>query len=126
MVLLLLSLSGCQSLQSRQSDIELEKVLSSYQNTVRWGSPESAYVFLQPERFSSERLPTGLDNIKVTSYEVIRPPTPVSEGRVIQTARISYVLKDRQIEQTLVDEQVWEYQPEGKIWYRANPIPTYK
>ncbi|MCB1869022.1 MAG: hypothetical protein KDI43_10950 [Gammaproteobacteria bacterium] len=126
LALLLLSVGGCQSLQSRQSNIELEKILSSYQTTVRWSSPEQAYLFLQPERYAKESLPSGLDNIRVTSYEVIRPPIALSEGVVNQTAKISYVLTDRQIERTLMDEQIWEYQAEEKIWYRINPIPEYK
>lgn len=126
LALLLLSVGGCQTLESRKSNIELEKILSSYQTTVRWGSPEQAYVFLQPEEYARESLPSGLDNIRVTGYEVIRPPAALDEGIVNQVAKISYVLKDRQIERTLVDEQVWEYQTEEKIWYRINPIPEYK
>ena len=125
LTLLLLS-GGCETLKSRQSDIELDKVLSSYQNTVRWGSAEKAYIYLKPEDFSNESLPRGLDNIRVTSYEVIQPPAEISEGIVQQAARIRYVLKDRQVEHNLVDEQLWEYQPEEKIWYRINPIPEYK
>ena len=54
------------------------------------------------------------------------PPIALSEGVVNQTAKISYVLTDRQIERTLMDEQIWEYQAEEKIWYRINPIPEYK
>lgn len=125
-VLFSLIIGGCQTLASRQSNIELEKVLSSYQTTVRWSSPDQAYIFMKPESQSEASLPSGLDNVRVTGYEVIRPPVPISEGIVSQTARISYILKDRQIERHLLDQQTWEYQAEQKIWYRVNPIPEYK
>ena len=125
-VLLLLFIGGCQTIANKQSNIELEKVLNSYHTTVRWGNPEQAYIFLKPESFPDLEIPSDLDNIRVTGYEVIQQPTPLSEELVNQTARISYVLKDRQIERTLMDRQVWEYQAEHKIWYRINPIPEYK
>ena len=124
--LLLLSIGGCETIEDRKSANLLEKVLSSYQNTVRWGDPERAFVFLKPDLFAEEPIPSDLDNARVTGYEVIRPPIALSEGLVKQTARISYVLKDRQIERNLIDEQTWEYQPEEKVWYRVNPIPEYK
>ncbi|MCB1830457.1 MAG: hypothetical protein H6964_07840 [Chromatiaceae bacterium] len=125
-VLLPLTIGGCQSLASRQSNIELDKVLSSYQTTVRWGTPDQAYIFMKPENQSEAELPADLDNVRITGYEVVRQPVPVSEGVVSQTAKISYTLKDRQIERHLLDQQTWEYQPEQKIWYRISPIPEYK
>ncbi|MCP4284911.1 MAG: hypothetical protein GY792_10730 [Gammaproteobacteria bacterium] len=124
--LLLLFIGGCQTLENKKSDIALENVLSSYRVAVRWGNPDKAYVFLKPENLSEEGIPSGLDNIRVTGYEVIRPAVPLSEGVVTQTARISYVLEDRQVERNLVDTQIWEYQSEQKLWYRINPIPEFE
>ncbi|MCB1761576.1 MAG: hypothetical protein KDI27_00350 [Gammaproteobacteria bacterium] len=126
LALLLLLVGGCQTLESKRSNIELENVLNSYHTTIRWDRPEKAYLFLKPAHFAGERLPAGLDNVRVTGYEVIQPPAPVSDGVVAQTVRISYVLEDRQIERNLLDQQLWEYQTESRIWYRINPIPAYQ
>ncbi|MCB1760820.1 MAG: hypothetical protein KDI68_13695 [Gammaproteobacteria bacterium] len=125
-LLTLLLAAGCQSLQRKQSNIDLEKVLNSYHTTVRWGQPQECYSFLKPGVLAADDIPFGLDNIRVTGYEVIRPPTPISETEVEQTARISYVLQDRQIQRTLTDTQRWEYNKEQRLWFRINPPPRYK
>jgi hypothetical protein len=125
-VLTLLLAAGCQSIERKQSNLDLEKVLNSYHTTVRWGQPQESYSFLKPGVLSADDIPFGLDNIRVTGYEIIRPPTPISEGQIEQTARISYVLQDRQIQRTLTDIQKWEYNKEERLWFRLNPPPRYK
>jgi hypothetical protein len=40
---------------------------------------------------------------------------------------ISYILVNRQVERSLVDQQMWERKDEdSREWYRANPIPEFK
>ena len=123
---LLLAMGGCQTIEQRQSSLDLEKVLSSYHTTVRWGQPQDVYSFLKPGIVAEDELPSGLDNIRVTGYEIVRPPTPLSETQVEQTALISYVLKDRQVQRTLTDKQIWEYEKEERLWLRVNPPPLYE
>lgn len=125
-ILLLLFAGGCQTLQKQQADIQFDKVLYSYQNTLRWSGVDRAYVYMKPELLEGQSIPTELDNIRVTAYEVMQPPVPLGEGLMKQSVKIFYVLQDRQIERSLLDEQVWEYQPEDKIWYRISPMPDFK
>lgn len=124
MTLLLLA-NGCETWQRQQADVQRDKVLYSYQNTVRWFGLDRAYLFMKPELLEGQTIPPNLDNIRVTAYEVIQPPLPFGEGLIKQSVKIFYVLQDRQIERNLLDEQVWEYQPEEKIWYRISPMPEF-
>ena len=40
---------------------------------------------------------------------------------------ISYILIDRQVEHTLIDDQIWQRESEqAQAWYRINPIPEFK
>lgn len=121
---LLLSLTACQSLETRSDARKLEVTLSSYGSAVRWQPLTSLYAFLQPS-MQPAAPPAGLDNIRVTGYEISAPPREIADGRVVQTAVIQYVLMDRQLVRTLVDNQLWVRDDEGE-WLRANPIPTFR
>ena len=72
-------------------------------------------------------LPQGLENIEVSQYLVVSPPVLVTKTKATQTVGISYILVNRQIEHSLVDQQIWERKDEdSREWYRTNPIPEFK
>ena len=123
MFLSLLLLSGCQTLSERKSTNKLEATLTSYGATVRWQPLAGIYSFLEP-KLQPDSLPTNLDNIRVTNYEVTVAPRQLSETRATQTVAIEYVQKDRQVVHDMTDYQVWELSPTGD-WLRANPIPSF-
>jgi hypothetical protein len=120
----LLSLAGCQTLSERSDANKLNKTLEIYASAVRWQPLTSLYSFLQPQ-LQPAAPPAGLDNIRVTRYEVSVSPHQVAEGRVVQTAVIEYVRTDRQVVRTLVDNQLWVLAADGE-WQRANPIPAFR
>ncbi len=124
---LLTLLSGCKTLDLMQSDKEesLQNILKAYQSTVRWGYPGQAYNFLRKDIADKTPIPEHLSNISVTDYKVIRQPAQVSENQAAQTAIIGYIFDDRQVERTLTDKQLWEYDPENGSWSRINPIPEF-
>lgn len=121
-------LTGCKTLNLMQDKKEetLQNRLKAYQSTVRWGYPGQAYNFLRKDIAAATPLPGNLNNVSVTEYKVIRPPAQVSENQATQTAVIGYIFDDRQVEKTLHDRQLWEYEPETKTWFRVNPIPEYR
>lgn len=124
-LLLLTTLSGCGMIDEKQSAINLESTLNTYGKVVRWGKIHQLYDFLSPELAAEAVIPEGLDNIRVTGYEVIRDPVKVDESHATQSVSISYILRDRQVEHSIMDEQKWILEPEKKLWYRANPIPEF-
>ena len=121
----LLLLSGCQTLQERARGKELEKTLHNYELTLRWGYLQHMDDFLAPDVKPGPPITEkALNNIRVTSYEVVRSPVYVDSENVTQTVAIHYVFEDQQVEKQLTDQQLWTYDPEMERWNRANPNPN--
>lgn len=125
---LLALLSGCKTLNLMQSNKEesLQDRLKAYQSTVRWGYPGQAYNFLRKDIAAKTPIPDNLNNVSVTDYKPIGLPSLVSENQASQSAVIGFIFDDRQVEKTLHDQQLWEYDPEAETWFRINPIPEYR
>jgi len=128
-ILILAMATGCQPIQTikdKQSIVDLEKTLNAYENTLRWGRIENIFVFLDPELSAQTSVPEDLDNIRISEYYVLKQPALLDENRAAQSVRISYVLEDRQVEHSLIDDQQWERKEGTKLWHRTNPIPEFK
>ena len=121
---LTLTLAACQSLDTRSDARKLESTLNSYGTAFRWQPLAGIYGFLQPE-LQPTAPPPGLDNIRITGYEVTAAPRQLAKDRVVQSVLIEYVRVDSQRLYTLVDNQVWVRTAEGS-WERANPIPEFR
>ena len=123
----LLLLTGCLSLQEREMQKQLEKTLRDYEMTLRWGYLQHLGNFLAPGAQPATP-PTAeeLKNIRITGYELMRPPVFLDTNHATQTVMIHYVFEDRQVERQLMDQQLWSYDPETERWNRANPIPNLK
>lgn len=123
-VLLCLPLSACVEKQRRSAT--LDNTLRKYEVTIRWGSPDDAYFFQRFDEDAPPQPPRELDNIRVTGYEVLRPPGTPEDDRVSQTVRIRYLFKDRQVVRSLLDRQEWEYDREDRRWYLVSPVPEFR
>lgn len=120
-----LLLGGCQSLGDKKKYDALTLTLRAYENTLRWGDIEQAYGYLRPEQVTDVQIPPGLDNIRLTNYEVIAPKTPLGEHGISQTVLIHYIEQDRQMEKKLTDQQVWEYDPVAQRWHLISKVPEF-
>jgi hypothetical protein len=122
---LILGLAACVTPGTRQD--ELTVTVRTYESTIRWGRIPAAYDFLRPDVAEGAEIPAGLDQIKVTGYERLTGLIPIDEDkqRFRATAAIRYVHVDRQVERSITDEQVWEWDGEAKRWWRTNPIPPF-
>ena len=119
-------LVGCQTLEIKNRQVSLEKALRAYEIAIRWSYIHQAYSLLKPERVKEVEIPQGLDNIKVTRYEILDPATNNPKSNTAtQVAFISYVEKDRQQEKTLTDHQLWEYDQKADRWYLISGVPTF-
>ncbi|MGD2082945.1 MAG: hypothetical protein PVF91_08270 [Chromatiales bacterium] len=123
-ILVALSLTGCLSSQRRDND--LRTTLRKYEATIRWGHIENAYLFRRLEPDERPDIPQGLDNIRVTGYEVVRPPGAPKDDRITQTVQISYLFRDQQVVRTVVDRQTWEYDPDDSRWYLTSAVPEFR
>ena len=116
-----------ETINDKKLGNELQAVLSRYESAVRWGNLQQAYGFLKPELAAQTPLPQGLENIEVSQYVVVNPPVLLNQTTATQTVGISYILVNRQVERSLVGQQMWERKDEdSREWYRANPIPEFK
>ena len=122
---MLLLLSGCETLAQREKSKVLTNTLKSYETTVRWSYLRRAYGFLKPEELRKAKLPPGLENIKVTSYEVMEQAAPIGENTATQVVRIDYVEQDRQQQKSLVDRQLWEFDEAANHWYLISGVPEF-
>ena len=121
-----LLLAACQTLPISESEKKLRYTLKVYEDVVRWGSLSKVYALTQPEPGVMVDVPAGLDNIRVTSYETVSGPDQLAEDQWTQTVSIEYVLTDRQIVKTLLDNQLWRLSVATGGWYRENPIPPFR
>ncbi len=127
LIIALFMLSGCKTLLTqKESETSLLETLKAYEATMRWGYPGQAYNFLRKDLAEKTEIPATLENIRVTGYKVIRSPIRSDETLASQVAVIGYVFDDRQVEISLTDRQLWEYDEEKKTWLRINPIPELK
>lgn len=122
--LILLHLSGCQTLSEKNQANALEETLDRYEAMLRWGNVDQARLFglADASRTTSSRA----KEIRVIHYEVIQGPTKVSENQAVQSAVIQYVFKSSQTVRELVDQQIWQYDDESEVWSRQSPFPEFK
>lgn len=128
LLLMLALLAGCKTLNMMQDKKEesLQETLKNYRTAIRWGYPGQAYNYLRKDLAAKATVPTNLNNISITNYKVIQLPDLVSETQASQTAVISYIFDDRQVEKSITDRQLWEFDKENQAWTRINPIPEYQ
>ncbi len=124
MLSLILTLGGCKTTPDGAVPEELVSTLRVFEDVVRWGKLEKMYGFYRAEK-GVVTVQGGLDNVRVTSYEVVGKPAEISPWRWGQTALVHYVLQDRQVVRSLSDQQLWASDDEGLHWYRVNPPPRF-
>ena len=127
-VLAIMFLSGCGTIDKAKKNQVLELRLKEYGHEVRWGTLEALPSFLEADMIDAQP-PVADDpqNIRVTSYEVLRPPMPGSdENQITQTVKIEYLFRDRQVVHSIIDQQTWKFYPDTNNWVRTNPIPVFK
>ena len=123
---LVLSLQGCQTYGDVKRDNALEQTLSTYAETARWGNLDSLYAMLEPALAVKAQVPANLSSVRVVKYEVLEPAAKLNEETAAQAVAIDFVFVDEQVLHTLVDRQLWVFDPEEKVWRRGNAIPEFR
>ena len=126
-VLLALSLSGCAAVDDSKKTITYDKALWKYETAIRWvdfGTANSLRRLEDSSAYSPD-LKT-LQHIKVTSYNVVNKVMSEDHAEVQLAVEIVYY-NDRSMKLiTIVDNQVWKYDPAIKSWYITTPLPPFK
>lgn len=126
LLLLTSLLTACQTLEERRMQKGLESTLNAYAATVRWGHLAQIYSYLDTTVEQQPQDQEILGNIRVTNYNVLQNPVMTSEELAQQSVAIQYVFIDRQVEKTLIDNQIWQFSEETERWTRINTIPDFK
>jgi hypothetical protein len=124
-IVLTLLLGACNTNPFSEQPDKLTTTAKTFEGTVRWGNLQQMYAFLKKDPSKPVEIAEGLDNVRVTSYELISPLSKESDMRWRQTVLIDYVLIDRQVVRQVVDEQVWFSDDDGVSWYREQPLPAF-
>ncbi len=124
----LLLLSGCvaEKVEKQKKADALEMTLYRFATAMRWAYFDEAYAFRKYEKGEYPDPPKSLANIRVTSYEVLHPPTMIVEDVAMQLVEIRYVFIDSQRLKTMRDKQVWIFDKDASRWYLDSPMPEFK
>ena len=126
-ILLALSLSACAAVDDSKKTITYDKALWQYETAIRWVDFSTANSLRRLEDSSAYTPdPNTLRNIKVTSYDIINKTVSEDHAEVRLTVEIVYY-NDRSMKlATIIDNQVWKYDPAIKGWYITTPLPPFK
>ena len=125
--LLTLLILGCASYRlSKQMD-RFDLVAKGYANALKWSDFQAAYNFSKDAQTGSNPPDfRKLQLTKVTSYQVRQFIVSEDSSQVRQIVEIGYYKANYNVVRTITDLQLWEYDPEDKIWYLQSKLPDFK
>ncbi|WP_308420738.1 hypothetical protein [Dyella caseinilytica] len=120
----MLLLSGCAT--DKRGDA-LTHTMIAYANAVRWDGFEAAQQFVDPKVRDAHPI-TDLDRerykqVQVSDYDDGNGPIPAGENEVRQIVQISLTNVHTQAVRTIVDHQLWRYDPVKNHWWLESGIP---
>lgn len=118
-----LALDGCGTIDKDRKVKAMDAALTTYGEAIRWGYFETAYGYVHPAKRGT--VPTYLENVRVTGYEVLQPPLMKDEKNSEQVVRIEYVHKDTQRVRSLSDRQLWSYDKGTDAWWLQSGVPLF-
>lgn len=124
LALVMTLLSACASSTQKNT---LDATLLQYESVIRWSQWDGAIDFLAPE-YLEENPVSQLDIdrlrlFRVTQYTV-RSVMPTADGMTVrQAVEVRLFNRNRAVEQALLDQQEWRYNPERERWYLWSGLP---
>jgi hypothetical protein len=125
--LLALLVFGCASLELSKQMKKFDLMSENYATAIKWSDFEAAYYSSKDTQIESK--PPDLSKlklVKVTSYEVRQFIVSEDKSQVRQIVEINYYKLNYNVVRTILDHQLWEYDPEGKSWYLRSELPDFK
>ena len=121
--LLVYLLGACAAITRDES---LRVVLYNYSAAVRWNEITQAAGFVAPETLAAKPFTPQLQErwaqVQVSRY--LEGPSRVGpEGQFLQTVQIEVIDRSTQSVRTIVDHQIWRYEPAVPTWYLQSGLP---
>jgi hypothetical protein len=126
-VLLALSLSGCASVDASKKTITYDKAMWKYETAIRWVDFGTANSLRRLEDQNAYTPDLGtLQHIKVTSYNLKQRTVSEDNSQAQLAVEIIYYNDQTMKLVTIIDNQIWKYDPVIKDWYISTPLPPFK
>jgi uncharacterized protein YceK len=123
-VLAVALLGGCGTIKNQQT--LLQNTLEAYAAVIRWGNFDEAAAFVDPDILKEHPI-SALDieryrQVRVTGY-LEQKAMPVGENEVRQLVEIGLVNVNSQSARSIVDRQLWRWDPKIKRWWLVSGLP---
>ena len=117
----------CASCASNQVENSRSEAFKQYETIIRWSQWDAAVNFIAPDYLEQHPISRlDMDRLrlfKVTNY-TLRSTNISDDGlSATQTVEIKLFNTRQAIERSVIDQQVWEYNPESKRWLLHSGLP---
>ncbi len=119
LLVLLFIVFGCATEKRRNA---IHDTLRLYEKTLRWGAYREAQTLKLEVR---KPLPEGLNEIKVTSYEIVSQSVTEDADQLEQTVEIKFYHEQQGMIKTLMDRQTWVYDDKLDGWFLESELPDF-
>ncbi|MCK5431762.1 MAG: hypothetical protein KAJ03_03410 [Gammaproteobacteria bacterium] len=132
MILCVISISGCGTLDAKNQADKLERSLIHYASALRWGRHREAISFhIARDGKTAEVYLDHIEQFSVTSFEYISKkiiPSSEKEGitEAVIVAEMSYFHKEQGTIRKLQLNQIWWYNKDIKRWLVETDFPEFK
>ena len=123
--LLVTAVAGCASMTASSRTDKFEQTARAYERFMRWGEFQNAYALAGAPPGALPDFPR-LQNIRVTSYELLGAPQANADAsQIAQVVEIRYVHLHQMSERRVVDRQQWTYAADNDRWKLQSPFPVF-
>jgi PBP1b-binding outer membrane lipoprotein LpoB len=126
-IVIMILLSGCAQLENIKKKQMFSDINNAYRNSILWSDFEYALSFQKKNSLKGQvELDPMYKKIKVTAYDEKRNVVNSNATQIDQTIHIQYFWVDQNLEKSIIDYPVWEWDPHSQNWYLISELPVFK
>jgi hypothetical protein len=126
-IVIMILLSGCTQLENIKKKQMFSDINNAYRNSILWSDFEYALSFQKKNSLKGQvELDPMYKKIKVTAYDEKRNVVNSNATQIDQTIHIQYFWVDQNLEKSIIDYPVWEWDPHSQNWYLISELPVFK
>jgi len=118
--------AGCATIEEEKRMETLSKTTEKYRSAIRWRLYETAENLTETSDNTEHSDLDRLKKIKVTAYKTVKKNISDDGTEARQTIEIKYFHTDYLVEKTIIDKQLWKYDPGQNRWHLQSGLPEFK
>jgi hypothetical protein len=122
----LVVLAGCATLESKSRMDQLDNLMRRYAKALEWSDFAVAHTATKAAQEAPLPDAAALKDIKITAYEPVAPLVENDGKTIKRVARIRYVHTSRMVERSLTTNEEWQYSDEAGRWFLQSGFPDFK